>query len=110
MPSWRFSAAIHLSVATAALRSDDATATQEVIKVCATPRGMVFAPYWSENGYKLCSYILVWNRVWFLRKSTGVYGRTIYRFNSKCIRKKEKCANNKYFLLALNLGNDDIIS
>ena len=34
--------------------------------------------------------ILVWNRVWFLREPTGAYER-IYRFNSKWVRKKEKC-------------------
>ena len=41
-------------------------------------------------------------------ETTGVYER-IYRFISKCVRKKEKYANKKYFLLALNLRNDDII-
>ena len=42
-------------------------------------------------------------------KTTGVYER-IYRFISKCLKKKEKYANKKYILLALNLKNDDIIS
>ena len=41
-------------------------------------------------------------------KTTGVYER-IYRFISKCVRKKEKYANKKSLLLALNLRNDDII-
>ena len=41
-------------------------------------------------------------------ETTGVFER-IYRFISKCVRKKEKYSNKKYFLLALNLRNDDII-
>ena len=45
--------------------------------------------------------------------STGVYER-IYRFNSKWVRKKEKCGNFKWicriFCLPSNLSNDDIIS
>ena len=57
---------------------------------------MVFAPYWSENGYGF-------------EETTGVYER-IYRFISKCVRKKEKYAKKKYFVLALNLRNDEIIS
>ena len=56
------------------LRSHDATATRGIIlfvshKGMCRPKGYAwFAPYWSENGYKLCLCILVWNRVWFLRK------------------------------------------
>ena len=42
-------------------------------------------------------------------ETTGEYER-IYRFISKCVGKKEKYANKKYILLALNLKNDDIIS
>ena len=38
--------------------------------------------------------VLVWNRVLVFERITGVYER-IYRFNSKCIRKKEKYANSK---------------
>ena len=41
-------------------------------------------------------------------ETTGVYKR-IYRFIFKCVGKKEKYANKKSFLLALNLRNDDII-
>ena len=36
-------------------------------EVCAAPKGMVFAPFWSENGYKLLPD-LVWIRVWFSRE------------------------------------------
>lgn len=32
--------------------------------VCVNSKSMVFAPFWSENGYKL-SPELVWIRVWF---------------------------------------------
>ena len=35
--------------------------------VCAAPKSMGFAPFWSENGYKLLPY-LVWIRVWFSRE------------------------------------------
>ena len=24
--------------------------------VCAAPKGMVFAPFWSESGYRLCPF------------------------------------------------------
>ena len=44
---------------------------------------------------------------------TGVY-EGIYRFNSKWVRTKEKCANLKWFdefvCLRSNLSNDNIIS
>ena len=35
--------------------------------VCAAPKSMGFAPFWSENGYKLLPD-LVWIRVWFSRE------------------------------------------
>ena len=28
----------------------------KAIKACAAPKGRVFAPFWSENGYRLCSF------------------------------------------------------
>ena len=34
----------------------------------ATPKGMVFAPFRSENMYKLCPYNMVGKRVWFSRE------------------------------------------
>ena len=52
---------------------------------------------------------LEYNRGMVFEDTTGVYER-IYRFISTCVRKKEKCANKKYILLALNLKNDDILS
>ena len=36
-------------------------------EVCAAPKGMVFALFSSENGYKLLPD-LVWIRVWFSRE------------------------------------------
>ena len=33
-------------------------------RVCAASKGIIFAPFWSENVYKL-SPELVWIRVWF---------------------------------------------
>ena len=48
--------------------------------VCAAPKGNVFAPFWSENGYRLP---LFWSgRVLVFEGTTGVYKR-IHRFNSK---------------------------
>ena len=43
----------------------------------------VFEPLWSENGYRLCPYILVWNWVWFSRELRECNFERIYRFNSK---------------------------
>ena len=36
-------------------------------RVCAAPKGMVFSPFWFENGRKLLPD-LVWIRVWFSRE------------------------------------------
>ena len=48
--------------------------------VCAAPKGRVFAPFWSENGYRLS---LFWSeRVLVFEGTTGEYER-IHRFNSK---------------------------
>ena len=48
--------------------------------VCAAPKGRVFAPFWSENGYRLS---LFWSgRVLVFEGTTGVYER-FHRFNSK---------------------------
>ena len=73
------------------------------IEVCAAPSGRVFAPFWSENGYTLCSFSS--GIGYGFRENLGVYER-IYRFNSKWVRKKEKYANSKWIwiivLFALN--------
>ena len=39
-------------------------------RVCAAPMRRVFAPFWSENGSRLCPVWFgnFWNRVWFSRK------------------------------------------
>ena len=50
------------------------------IEVCAAPSGRVFAPFWSENGYTLCSFSS--GIGYGFRENLGVYER-IYRFNSK---------------------------
>ena len=72
------------------------------------------------KGYGFCT-VLVWKHTvgidfvvfvvdfMVFEETTGEYER-IYRFISKCVGKKEKYANKKYILLALNLKNDDIIS
>ena len=28
-----------------------------LIGICAAPKRMVFAPFWSENGYRLCLFL-----------------------------------------------------
>ena len=61
-------------------------------QVFAVPSGRVFAPFWFENGYTLCSF---WSGIVYgFRGNYGAYER-IYRFNSKWVRKKEKYANSK---------------
>ena len=51
-----------------------------------------FAPFWSENGYRLCSF---WSGIGYgLRRKYEL----IYRFNSRWIWKKEKCASPKWIL------------
>ena len=50
------------------------------IGVCSAPNGMVFAPFWSENGLRLCSF---WSGIGIVfKETTGVY-ESIYRFNAK---------------------------
>ena len=63
------------------------------IGICATPSGRVFAPFWSENGYKLCPF---WSGIRYGFQGNYVVYNRIYHFNSKWVRKKEKYANN-YF-------------
>ena len=48
-----------------------------------------------KTDYRLL--ILVWNRVWFFKRTTPVYER-IYCFNSQRLRKKEKYTNPKWIL------------
>ena len=48
------------------------------------PKGYGFCTFWFEVGL-------------VFEGTTGVYER-IYRFNSKCVRKKEKYANSKWIL------------
>ena len=71
-------------------------------------KGIVFLPFRSEKGYRLCS---LWSGIWY---GFRVY-EPIYGFNSKWIRKKGKYVNLKWILRNLfcwhfNLSNDDIIS
>ena len=55
------------------------------IGVCSAPKGMVFAPFWSENGYTLP--ILVWNRYRF----QGNYGSLRKYLSFQCqMNKKER--------------------
>ena len=67
-----------------------------------------FAPFWSENGYRICPF---WsgNGYGFRRNYGSVW--TIYRFNFNWVNKKEKCANSKwisrnFFCCCSNLRKD----
>ena len=51
--------------------------------VCPTPKGMVFAPFWSETGIDFAYFGMISGKVF-----EGMHER-ICRFNSKWIRKKE---------------------
>ena len=31
-------------------------------EVCAAPKGMVFEPFWSENGYRFWTF---WSEIWY---------------------------------------------
>ena len=71
------------------------------IGVCSAPKGMVFAPFWSENVYTLP--ILVWNRYRF----QGNYGslRKYLSFQSQMNKKEREICEfemdfKKSFLLA----------
>ena len=82
--------------------------------LCVAPKGMVFAPFWSENGYAFCpfwsgirydfggNYGNVWTYLSFqFQMSTGKE-RLIYEFEVDF---------KKYFIWRSNLvSNDDIIS
>ena len=51
-----------------------------LIGIRAAPKRMVFAPYWSENGYRLCLFLSEFG--FGFRGNSGVLGR-ICRFNFK---------------------------
>ena len=85
---------------------------KESIRVCATPKGMVIAPFWSENGYRLCPF-LVWNGVWFsweLWKFLNVFVVSIPDEKERKIICEFEVDFKKWFCWRFNLSNDDIIS
>ena len=94
LPSWRCSAVRSQCCDGLHLRSDDAITTWGII-LYVSHKGM-----YRPKGYGFCA-VLVWKWVYTLpmhfglesgmvfEETTGVYER-IYRFNSKCMRKKEK--------------------
>ena len=51
-----------------------------LIDICAAPKGMVFALFWSENGCRLCLFLSKFG--FSFRGNSGVLGR-ICRFNFK---------------------------
>ena len=75
---------------------------QRSIKI-GIPKGMVFGPFWSENGFTLCPF---WSGIGY---DFGRIYRSVWHichFKSKWLRKKEKYANWKImhlknFLFAL---------
>ena len=66
------------------------------------PKGQGFAPLWSENGCRICSFG-IWNRVhvWF----QGNYGsvRTYFLFQFQMGRKKEKYANSSFVAVLIKV-------
>ena len=51
-----------------------------LIDICAAPKGMVFALFWSENGCRLCLFLSKFG--FSFRGNSGVLGR-ICRLNFK---------------------------
>ena len=76
------------------------------------PKGLVIAPFWSENGYRLCPF-LVWKWVWFsweLWKCLNVFVVSIPDEKERKIICEFKVDFKKSFCWRSNLSNDDIIS
>ena len=74
---------------------------------------MGFVLFWHENGYIDFTHFCLESGMVF-KETTGMH-YCIYNFNSKWIRKKEKCANLQWILRNLfcfcsNLSNDSRIS
>ena len=75
--------------------------------------GMVFAPFWSENGYKFCPF---WSGIvhGFRGNLGGV--RTYLSFQFQMSKKEREICEyemgleNLFFSLRSHLGNDDMIS
>ena len=65
------------------------------IWVCANPSGKVFAPSWSENGYKLW---LFWSGIecGFRGDCSSVWTYLSFQSQMQWLRKKEKYANSKW--------------
>ena len=73
------------------------------IGICAALKGMVLAPFWSEDGYSFAHFGLESGMV--LQGNYTVVYKCVCRFNYKRIRKKE------IFSVGFsNLSNEDIIS
>ena len=79
--------------------------------VCPPPfKGMVFAPFWSENGYTFCPF---WSGIGYGLR--GNYGSvwTYLLFQIQMNTGKERLMYvdfKKSFIFCSNLSNDDIIS
>ena len=68
---------------------------------------MVIAPFWSENGYRLCPF-LVWNRGWYSRellKCMNVFVVSIPNEIERKIICEFEMALKKFFWWRSNLSN-----
>ena len=84
------------------------------IGISTSPKGKGFCAVlvWTEMGIDFIHFDLESGMVF--EGTTGIYER-MYRFNSKCVRQKEKYVNWKRILRSLfcccsNLSNDDIFN
>ena len=78
----------------------------------AAPKGRVFSPFWSENGYFLCSF---WSGIRYCFQKNYWTLRSYLLFYFQMSTKAKKYANSKRisrnrFCCCSNLSNVDIIS
>ena len=83
------------------------------ILVYVTPKGRVFAPFWSENGYRVCPF---WSGIGFgLGRNYGCVSMcSSFQFQmNKKLKETVICefemSFKKSFCCGFNLSNDDII-
>ena len=62
----------------------------------ATPSGRC-APFWSENGYKLCPF-WVWNRVWFSRELREWWTYLSFQFQMRNMRLRQQQQQQQHIL------------
>ena len=73
----------------------------QAIQIIAATKGMVFAPFQSENRYRLCLSASVENRVWFSRELWQCMYENGYGFQRPGL---EKCMDNDIFWSEIGSG------